>query len=129
MHLSDFDVPFDETLIAEYPISPRDHARLLVVPKNEGPFHHHQVRDLPSLLKPGDVLVLYTDGITEAQNAQEMFFGEKRLQAIVQTNLGRSARDIQDAVIAKVHEFVSGAPQFDDIALMVVARGSTGAET
>lgn len=58
MYLSDFDVPFDETLIAEYPISPRDHARLLVVPKNDGPFRHHQVRDLPSLLTPGDVLVL-----------------------------------------------------------------------
>ncbi|MDA0739486.1 MAG: tRNA preQ1(34) S-adenosylmethionine ribosyltransferase-isomerase QueA [Nitrospirae bacterium] len=58
MLLSDFDVPFDETLIAEYPVSPRDHARLLVVPKNDGPFQHHQVRDLPSLLKPGDVLVL-----------------------------------------------------------------------
>lgn len=58
MLLSDFDVPFDETLIAEYPAFPRDHARLLVVPKDDGPFHHHQVRDLPSLLKPGDVLVL-----------------------------------------------------------------------
>ncbi len=58
MLLSDFDVPFDESLIAEYPVSPRDHARLLVVPKNDGLFRHHQVRDLPSLLNPGDVLVL-----------------------------------------------------------------------
>ena len=58
MHLSYFDVPFDETLIAEYPLSPRDQARLLVVPKNKDSFHHHQFSDLPSLLKPGDVLVL-----------------------------------------------------------------------
>jgi len=58
MLLSDFDVPFDETLIAEYPVSPRDHARLLVVPKKDGLFRHHQVQDLPSLLNPGDVLVL-----------------------------------------------------------------------
>ena len=58
MLLSDFDVPFDETLIADYPVSPRDHARLLVVPKENGSFLHHQVRDLPSLLAPGDVLVL-----------------------------------------------------------------------
>lgn len=58
MLLSEFDVPFDETLIAEYPVSPRDDARLLVVPKHEGPFRHQQVRDLPSLLHPGDVLVL-----------------------------------------------------------------------
>lgn len=58
MLLSEFDVPFDETLIAEYPMSPRDQARLLVVPRNDGPFIHKHVRDLPSLLKPGDVLVL-----------------------------------------------------------------------
>ena len=58
MQLSDFDVPFDETLIAEYPISPRDHARLLVVPRTNGLLSHHQVRDLPTLLHPGDVLVL-----------------------------------------------------------------------
>lgn len=58
MHLSDFDVPFDETLIAEYPVFPRDQARLLVVQKNEGLFHHRQIQDLPSLLRPGDVLVL-----------------------------------------------------------------------
>jgi len=58
MNLSDFDVPFDETLIAEYPVSPRDQARLLVVPKRKGPCQHHRVRDLPALLHAGDVLVL-----------------------------------------------------------------------
>jgi serine phosphatase RsbU (regulator of sigma subunit) len=40
----------------------------------------------------------------------------------VQANLGRSAQDIQDALIAAVHEFVGDAPQFDDITLMVVVR-------
>ena len=58
MLLSEFDVPFDETLIAEYPVSPRDQARLLVVPRHDGPFIHEHVFNLPSLLKPGDVLVL-----------------------------------------------------------------------
>jgi serine phosphatase RsbU (regulator of sigma subunit) len=81
------------------------------------------------LLDPGDVLVLYTDGITEAQNAQEMFFGEERLLTVVQANLGHSAGNIQDSVIAKVHEFVNGASQFDDVTLMVVVRGLTESET
>jgi sigma-B regulation protein RsbU (phosphoserine phosphatase) len=71
---------------------------------------------------PGDVLVLYTDGITEAQDGQDRFFGEGRLLEIVRDSLGRSARDIQDALISEVHEFVGAAPQFDDITLMVVAR-------
>jgi serine phosphatase RsbU (regulator of sigma subunit) len=75
-------------------------------------------------LAPGDVLVLYTDGITEAQDGQEEFFGEQRLLEIAQANLGRSARDIQDVLIAEVHGFVGDAPQFDDITLMVVVRDS-----
>jgi sigma-B regulation protein RsbU (phosphoserine phosphatase) len=73
-------------------------------------------------LAPGDVLLLYTDGVTEAQDRQGMFFGEKRLLEIAQANLGRSAQDIQDALIAEVGEFVGDAPQADDIALMVLVR-------
>ena len=75
-------------------------------------------------LAPGDVLLLYTDGITEAQNAQGTFFDEDRLREAVRANLGRSAQDIQDGVIAQVDAFVSDTPQFDDIAMMVVVCGS-----
>jgi sigma-B regulation protein RsbU (phosphoserine phosphatase) len=75
-------------------------------------------------LAPGDVLVLYTDGITEAQNAQEAFFDEDRLREVVRAHLGRSARDIQDGVIAQVDAFVGDTPQYDDITMMVVVRGS-----
>ena len=75
-------------------------------------------------LAPGDVLVLYTDGITEAQNAQGSFFDEDRLREVVRANLGRSARDIQDGVIAQVDAFVSDTPQFDDITMLVVVCGA-----
>jgi sigma-B regulation protein RsbU (phosphoserine phosphatase) len=75
-------------------------------------------------LAPDDVLLLYTDGITEAQNAQEDFFDEDRLREIVRANLGRSAQDIQDSVIARLGAFVGDAPQSDDITLMVVVRDS-----
>ena len=75
-------------------------------------------------IAPGDVLMLYTDGITDAQNAQEAFFGGDRLVASARANVGRSARDIQDAVITAVDEFVGDAPRFDDVALMVVVRDS-----
>jgi serine phosphatase RsbU (regulator of sigma subunit) len=73
-------------------------------------------------LAPGDVLVLYTDGVTDAEDSQGSSFSQDRLLEIVQANLGRSAQDIQDALIAAVHEFVGDAPQFDDITLMVVVR-------
>ena len=77
-----------------------------------------------TLLAPGDVLVLYTDGVTEAQNAQDALYGEERLLKCVQANLGRPAADIQDAVIADVYEFVRDAPQYDDITLAIVVRDS-----
>ena len=75
-------------------------------------------------LAPGDVLLLYTDGITKAQNAQKAFFDEDRLREVIRANLGRSARDIQDSVLAQVAAFVGDAPQSDDITMMVVVCGS-----
>ena len=74
------------------------------------------------------MLLMYTDGITEAQNAQEAFFEEDRLREVVRANVGRSARDIHDSVIAQVGAFVGDAPQFDDMTLMVVVRGPTEAD-
>jgi NarL family two-component system response regulator LiaR len=73
-------------------------------------------------LAPGDVLALYTDGITEAQDRHGAFFGEERLLASLQTNQGRAAQDIADALLAEVHKFVGDAPRYDDITLLVVAR-------
>jgi serine phosphatase RsbU (regulator of sigma subunit)/DNA-binding NarL/FixJ family response regulator len=78
-------------------------------------------------LAPGAVLLLYTDGVTDAENergksSSTSFFGQERLLEIAQANLGRSAQDIQDALIGEVHEFMGDAPQFDDITLVIVAR-------
>ena len=76
-------------------------------------------------LAPGDALVLYTDGLTEAQNVRDEFFGAERLQKVAQANLSARAQDIQAALLAEVHQFVADAPQFDDLTLMVVVRGPT----
>ena len=78
-------------------------------------------------LETGDLLLLYTDGITEAQNAQEEFFDEDRLQAFVRASLGRSAQEIQDGIIAQVDAFVGDVPQSDDITLVAVVRNSSEA--
>ncbi len=77
-------------------------------------------------LAPGAVLMLYTDGITEAQDAQEGFFDEERLREIARASLGRSAAEVQEAVIARVDAFVGAAPQSDDMALVVVVRSPIG---
>jgi sigma-B regulation protein RsbU (phosphoserine phosphatase) len=73
-------------------------------------------------LAPGDMLVLYTDGITEARDAQGGFFDEDRLRESLIANQGQPAETIRDAILGAVDEFVGDAPQSDDIALVVVAR-------
>lgn len=73
-------------------------------------------------IAPGDVLVMYTDGATEAQDEEERFFGEERLQAIVQANMGRSADIIENKLVSAIYEFAGEAPQYDDITLMVLVR-------
>lgn len=73
-------------------------------------------------LEPGDVLAMYTDGVTEAQDEDEEFFGEERLLQILQANVKRSAEVIEEKVVTAVYDFAGDAPQFDDITMMVVAR-------
>jgi sigma-B regulation protein RsbU (phosphoserine phosphatase) len=73
-------------------------------------------------IRPGDVLVLYTDGITEAQNAQGASFGEDRLLESVRANVGHPAQDIQDAMMTAIRGFTGDVPQSDDIVLAVVVR-------
>jgi serine phosphatase RsbU (regulator of sigma subunit)/HAMP domain-containing protein len=77
-------------------------------------------------LAPDDVLVLYTDGITEAQNAEGGFFDEDRLKEVARANVRRTALEIQEAVMSEVDAFVEEAPQSDDITLMVVVRRPAG---
>lgn len=73
-------------------------------------------------LAPGDVLVLYTDGITEARDTQDRLFEEDRLREALIANWGQPAETIRDAILRTVDEFVGDAPQSDDIALVVVVR-------
>jgi serine phosphatase RsbU (regulator of sigma subunit) len=73
-------------------------------------------------LAAGDLLVLYTDGVTDADNGQDGFFGEERLLEAMLAHCDDSAQEIQAALVAEVHKFVGAAPQFDDITLMVIKR-------
>ena len=73
---------------------------------------------------PGDVLVLYTDGVTEAQNAVGDFFGRERLVKVVKNKSDDSAKVVRESILGKISKFVGDAPQMDDIALVVVSRKS-----
>ena len=75
-------------------------------------------------LDPGAVLVLYSDGITEAQDMYGAFYGEERLIASVRAHVGQPAQRILDAIVVDVDRFVGNAPhdQRDDTTLAVVVR-------
>ena len=73
-------------------------------------------------LNPGDALVMYTDGVTEAENKEHEQFGEARLEATLAELKGAESKQIVDTVNAKVKEFVNGAAQSDDITQLVIRR-------
>lgn len=74
---------------------------------------------LPHTLLPGDRLLLYTDGVTEAQNPAHTLFGERRLLDAIQA-ASDSPQATLDALLAAIGAFASTAPQADDITLLTV---------
>jgi serine phosphatase RsbU (regulator of sigma subunit) len=73
-------------------------------------------------LAPGDMLLLYTDGVTEAENSRSAQFGMNRLEQTILEMRGQPARSVVEHVIKRVTEFANGAPQSDDITCVAVVR-------
>lgn len=71
-------------------------------------------------LAPGDRVVIYSDGVTEAQNQKREFFGKKRLNEILKAHAGESCSAIHEAILESVTAFTEGAPQSDDITVVVL---------
>lgn len=71
-------------------------------------------------LAPGDRLVLYTDGVTEAQNEAGEFFGRRRLREAVQRGNGATCAELHEAILSAILDFTAGAEQADDLTLVVV---------
>jgi len=79
-------------------------------------------------IEPGDILVLYTDGVTEPINAQEEEFGEERLKQVI----ARSHDEPCDKIVKRIHaavlDFTGDQPLFDDYTLLGVKRTMTSDE-
>lgn len=71
-------------------------------------------------LKPGDVAVLYTDGITEAMNEKKQFYGKERLSQVIQVYHQKTAEEISQAIVDSVQKFIGHQRLFDDITLVVI---------
>jgi sigma-B regulation protein RsbU (phosphoserine phosphatase) len=76
----------------------------------------------PIAIRPGDVLLLYTDGVSEAEGEADAAeqFGRERIEASIRTRMTRSAQDIVDGVVEDVRAFAGERGQTDDLTLMVV---------
>jgi sigma-B regulation protein RsbU (phosphoserine phosphatase) len=75
-------------------------------------------------LDPGDLIAVYSDGVTEAQNPDEEEFGEERLARLVAEKRGESASAIIEAVNQSLSEWCDSAPAEDDITMIVARRVS-----
>jgi serine phosphatase RsbU (regulator of sigma subunit) len=74
-------------------------------------------------LEPGDLLVLFSDGVTEAADESDREFGEERLLGVLRRTAGLPLANIVSAAVEAIDRFAGGAPQFDDITMLAVRRG------
>lgn len=77
-------------------------------------------------LSPGDKIFLYTDGVTEATDANEQLYGMERLEASLNRVKDKTPEEILPAVKADIDAFVGDAPQFDDITMLCLSYNENG---
>lgn len=131
MRVDDFDFELPEDLIALHPVEPRDSARLLVVRSGHGP-EDQIVRDLPTLLKAGDVLVVNDTRVLPAELTGDRIRGENRSQ--VSFNLHKRVDGQTWKAFARPAKRLKAGDRLmlgDDLSLAatVLERGETGEVT
>jgi len=78
-------------------------------------------------LQPGDYVLIFSDGVTEAQDLAHDMFGEGRLRSLLEGYRFSSTQAVSDKVIAAIRHFVGNAPQADDMTLLVLRFGNRAA--
>ena len=85
-----------------------------------GTFENSKYEERPLGLISGDIIVFYTDGVTEAKNEKEEEFGTKRLKQVINDSTRLSASDIQKNIYQAVKDFAGNLPQADDLTMIVI---------
>jgi len=73
-------------------------------------------------LDRGDILVVYSDGLTDAQNQREEMFGKKRLLQLIRQEAPSGSRALERKFLQAIEEFTQGTPQTDDITFVIVEK-------
>ena len=84
-------------------------------------------REYELTLAPGDVLFLYTDGVTEATDSTNTLYGTDRMLEALNSLPGAVPQQLLDVVKGSIGRFVGSAPQFDDITMLAFQRKNSGA--
>lgn len=93
-----------------------------------GAFENIELEEQRVDVAPGDALVFYTDGITDALNAARESFGEARLATVIRQASAGGAQEILQAILDAVAEFVADQEQADDITCVMVKRAAEASE-
>ena len=86
-----------------------------------GILEHAEYKETRIQLEPGDRVIFYTDGIVEAMNERKEIFGFERLLEVVKGACSMGAELLLQEIMTRVHEFGGGAPQHDDLTVIVVS--------
>jgi len=89
-------------------------------------FARHLVEETIAL-QPGDLYLLFTDGISEAMNARDDLFGETRLGQLVETHAHLPSGELRERMLREIAAFVGDAPQHDDMTMILVKVDETAA--
>jgi sigma-B regulation protein RsbU (phosphoserine phosphatase) len=74
------------------------------------------------ILQPGDMVVIFSDGVTDMINDQDEAFGEHRLDKLLDTSRNLSAKELVDLILAEVKNHAGNEPAFDDVTVMVIKK-------
>src|SRR5205085_7196184 len=76
----------------------------------------------PLHLETGDILLVYSDGLPDAQNLQEEMYGERRLLDLVRRDAASGSQVLEQRLLESIVEFTQGTPQTDDITFVIVEK-------
>lgn len=85
------------------------------------PYKEHKMK-----LEPGDIIYVYTDGVTEANNNKKELFGEQRLLDALNLSFDGSMETLDENIKESINLFIDGAQQFDDITMLSLKYNGTG---
>jgi len=74
------------------------------------------------IMQPGELIVIFSDGVTDMINADDEAFGEIRLQDLLRENLELASKDLVDLIIAEVQKHAGDEPAFDDITMVIIKK-------